>query len=164
MDIIEKTYKELYDLYKDSVDVETPAGLSTMNSIGKIGGQMFVSFRNGYHYSPEHRFETDADQKKRSWMSKYEKLKKTQKTIILSQFPDLFDNNISELKPPDRIYIMAVKKIIKTGKIDYEVCTRCSGTGHHSWCSQYGTTCFKCAGAGKGLPSAGRVLKALKNN
>lgn len=28
-----------------------------------------------------------------------------------------------------------------------EVCSRCGGTGNYSYCSYYGTTCFKCRGA-----------------
>ncbi len=30
-----------------------------------------------------------------------------------------------------------------------EVCGRCGGSGHYSYCPMYGTTCFKCMGCGK---------------
>jgi hypothetical protein len=29
---------------------------------------------------------------------------------------------------------------------DTEPCSRCGGSGHHSRCEMYGTTCFKCSG------------------
>lgn len=31
----------------------------------------------------------------------------------------------------------------------YDTCSRCCGSGHYSYCPDYGTTCFKCSGSGK---------------
>lgn len=47
-----------------------------------------------------------------------------------------------------------------TGEIEYNVCTRCSGTGQHSFCTLHGTTCFKCHGRGKVLTARGKVVSA----
>lgn len=38
-----------------------------------------------------------------------------------------------------------------------QTCTRCGGSGHHSYCQMYGTTCFKCHGAGKVYTKRGRA-------
>ena len=38
-----------------------------------------------------------------------------------------------------------------------EPCSRCGGTGHYSYCSMYGTTCFKCSGNKRQLTKRGRV-------
>lgn len=47
-------------------------------------------------------------------------------------------------------------------KISYEntECTRCGGTGKHSWCQQYQDQCFQCGGQGRQLTKRG--LAALK--
>jgi hypothetical protein len=36
-----------------------------------------------------------------------------------------------------------------TDLFETEPCSRCGGTGQHSYCQMYGTTCFKCQGSGK---------------
>jgi hypothetical protein len=36
-----------------------------------------------------------------------------------------------------------------------EVCSRCGGTGHYSWCQAYGSKCFKCLGTGYALSKRG---------
>lgn len=33
-------------------------------------------------------------------------------------------------------------------KFETEVCGRCCGSGHYSYCQSYGTTCFQCHGKG----------------
>lgn len=43
-------------------------------------------------------------------------------------------------------------------KIENEVCTRCSGTGKHSFCTAHGSTCFKCHGTGIVLTARGKVV------
>jgi len=35
-----------------------------------------------------------------------------------------------------------------TAAYETKPCTRCGGSGHYSYCSMYGTTCFGCAGKG----------------
>lgn len=36
----------------------------------------------------------------------------------------------------------------RLSKLGFEIedCSRCSGTGHYSYCQRYGTMCFKCGG------------------
>lgn len=42
-------------------------------------------------------------------------------------------------------------------------CSRCGGSGHYSYCQMYGTTCFKCAGAGVTLTKRGAAAQAWLN-
>ncbi len=51
-------------------------------------------------------------------------------------------------------------------KVEYEseTCTRCGGTGDHSYCEAYGRTCFKCSGSGKMLTKRGQAASAYANN
>ena len=46
-------------------------------------------------------------------------------------------------------------------KITYhtEDCTRCCGTGQHSYCSAFGTMCFKCNGRGKQVSRVGKKTR-----
>lgn len=39
------------------------------------------------------------------------------------------------------------------------VCSRCGGSGHYSYCSMYGTTCFKCSGKGNVYTDRGQAAK-----
>lgn len=52
------------------------------------------------------------------------------------------------------------EKIRKT-KLGYELetCSRCSGSGHYSYCQSHGTTCFKCGGTGVVLSKKGSATK-----
>lgn len=43
------------------------------------------------------------------------------------------------------------------GQLERETCSRCGGTGQHSYCQQYGTTCFKCCGRGWVLTKRGQA-------
>jgi hypothetical protein len=40
-------------------------------------------------------------------------------------------------------------------------CPRCGGSGHYSYCSRYGTTCFQCAGQKVALTKRGAAAKAF---
>jgi hypothetical protein len=42
-----------------------------------------------------------------------------------------------------------------------ETCGRCGGSGHHSYCQSYGSTCFKCHGKKQVLTKRGAVAQAL---
>lgn len=42
-------------------------------------------------------------------------------------------------------------------------CSRCGGSGNFSYCQMYGTTCFKCAGAGRTLTKRGAAAQAWLN-
>jgi len=52
---------------------------------------------------------------------------------------------------------------MKTLLFENRVCSRCMGSGEYSYCSMYGRTCFKCAGAGAVLTARGRVAQAFLN-
>lgn len=47
----------------------------------------------------------------------------------------------------------------ETRTIEVEVCSRCGGTGHYSYCSMYGTTCFRCHGKKQTLTKRGAVAQ-----
>ena len=42
-----------------------------------------------------------------------------------------------------------------------ETCSRCGGSGHYSYCSMYGTVCFKCHGKKVTLTKRGAAAQAL---
>jgi hypothetical protein len=42
-----------------------------------------------------------------------------------------------------------------------ETCGRCGGSGRHSYCQSYGSTCFKCHGKKQVLTKRGAVAQAL---
>ena len=44
-----------------------------------------------------------------------------------------------------------------------KVCTRCGGTGNFSFCLRYGSTCFKCHGAGDVLTKRGAAAQKYLN-
>ena len=145
-------------------EIETLAGESELKSFGKSGETIMATFHNDYHYDTENGFETTAEQKTRLWRKAYDELSKTEKSIIDFQFPELFDKDLSTTKQPDRIYGMAVRRTVKAKIISWATCTRCDGTGHYSYCSQYGTTCFKCGGQKVMFPSATKIWKAIKQH
>lgn len=41
-----------------------------------------------------------------------------------------------------------------------QVCSRCNGSGSYSYCQDYGSKCFKCAGSGKTLTKRGAAARA----
>lgn len=43
---------------------------------------------------------------------------------------------------------------------EVESCSRCAATGQHSYCTAYGSTCFKCRGAGLVLTKRGKTARA----
>lgn len=45
-------------------------------------------------------------------------------------------------------------------RFEREVCSRCHGTGEHSRCEMYGTTCFKCHGEGQALTRRAAAARA----
>lgn len=49
-------------------------------------------------------------------------------------------------------------------KFETETCTRCGGSGRHSYCQRYADTCFKCGGSGKALTRRGRAASAFLNS
>ena len=49
-------------------------------------------------------------------------------------------------------------------KYDSEPCTRCGGTGQHSYNPMDGTRCFKCRGSGLQLTKRGKAAKAFADN
>ena len=60
---------------------------------------------------------------------------------------------------------MAVVKtqIPEEFRLETEVCGRCGGSGHYSYCQMYGTRCFGCHGSGKKYTKRGfAALQYLK--
>lgn len=49
----------------------------------------------------------------------------------------------------------ASRRIGKAFAFESTTCSRCHGTGEHSYCQSYGTTCFKCHGHGITLTKRG---------
>jgi hypothetical protein len=61
------------------------------------------------------------------------------------------------------------KPITQTTKLGFEciTCNRCDGTGHHSYCTGYGTRCFKCCGnkvilTSRGAAAHGMYMRAME--
>ena len=49
-------------------------------------------------------------------------------------------------------------------KYHRETCSRCGGTGQYSYCSAYGTMCFKCNGSGNQISKIGSKTKQFAEN
>lgn len=47
----------------------------------------------------------------------------------------------------------------KAPAFEHQACTRCGGSGNYSYCSMYGTTCFKCSGSGYALTKRGAAAQ-----
>lgn len=50
-----------------------------------------------------------------------------------------------------------LKALCDARSFERETCTRCGGTGKHSWCQTYLDVCFKCAGNGQALTKRGQL-------
>lgn len=46
-------------------------------------------------------------------------------------------------------------------RLETETCTRCGGTGQHSYCQMWGSTCFKCGGRGRTYTKRGAAAVAF---
>ena len=55
-------------------------------------------------------------------------------------------------------------EIKKLNRIETIPCDRCAGTGQHSNCEVFGTTCFKCNGSGRKYTKRGAVVVQYYNN
>lgn len=60
-------------------------------------------------------------------------------------------------EPSGLVYLGCMKKSL----FESVPCSRCAGTGHYSYCSMYGTRCFKCSGRTWTLTKRGAVAQAL---
>jgi hypothetical protein len=49
-------------------------------------------------------------------------------------------------------------------KLETTACSRCSGTGHYSYCQRYGTICFKCSGRKIVYTKRGHAALQFLNN
>lgn len=47
---------------------------------------------------------------------------------------------------------------------EHESCSRCGGSGQHSYCQMYGSTCFKCSGSGFQLTKRGHATQLFYNS
>ena len=50
-----------------------------------------------------------------------------------------------------------------TAKFETQACGRCGGSGRHSYCQMYGTTCFGCHGSGRVYSKRGEVAIKFLN-
>ena len=61
----------------------------------------------------------------------------------------------------------STKQIEVKTALETETCSRCSGSGHYSYCQSHGTICFKCGGSGKVYTKRGAAaalyLKGLRS-
>jgi len=48
----------------------------------------------------------------------------------------------------------------KPSGLEIETCSRCAGSGKHSYCQMYGSTCFKCGGSGRTYTKRGAAAAA----
>jgi hypothetical protein len=48
-------------------------------------------------------------------------------------------------------------------RFERETCSRCGGSGRHSFCEMYRDTCFKCAGSGQMLTKRGATARRWMN-
>lgn len=61
---------------------------------------------------------------------------------------------------------MSTSQITTAQNFESKPCGRCGGSGNHSYCQMYGTTCFECRGKGKVYTKRGSVasqyMKSLR--
>ena len=115
------------------------------------------------HWHSDRGFETEADRKARVWDEGAAKLTKTARALIEAVFPGIFERaDRATLKDPARLANVAKVRLHKAGKLDYETCGRCGGTGHYSYNQLTGSTCFGCNGKRVVFPSDSKALKAAR--
>jgi len=105
----------------------------------------------------------------RYYKIRFEALEDWVKEIVLSVFPNLFMKleQGDELKDPNVLYNLSINKMAKEQDKFLRKCTRCGGSGHHSYNQIDGTVCFKCGGVKYILPSKSKMntkwLESIKN-
>ena len=87
--------------------------------------------------------------------------------VRLGQMIDIGLFFVAGKKAPTKAF--QKKPITQTSKLGFEciTCNRCDGTGHFSYCTGYGTRCFKCSGnkvllTGRGSQAHTMYMKAME--
>jgi len=113
------------------------------------------------YWSSKRGFETQHDRKARLWDEGAAKLSATSRKMIITVLGDVFSReDRANLKDPARLANVAKVHLNKAGKLDYENCSRCGGSGHYSYNQISGTRCFNCNGKQFVFPSDSKALKA----
>ena len=156
-----------YEQVRDNFDkpFSTPWGDDKVRCI--VGNNLSergyrVQFKGGYWTSNEG-FVSNAEHRAKKWQEEFDQLSKVDKELFMAVIGDQIATlPLQNRKPPSRLVNVAKIRLIKAGKIEYDTCGRCGGSGHHSYCEAHGTTCFGCGGSGKKYPSSTKCLKAAK--
>lgn len=87
------------------------------------------------------------------WDIKFEMLTDTERSLILSVFPDIESKDKTTLKTPQELHGIAFRKALRHFAI---TCPRCGGSGSYAQSVAYtevdSGVCHKCFGRGKVLP------------
>lgn len=145
-----------------------PGRISGCGMSGEIASIAFVAPGSGghdwiAHWTGDHGFETAADRKARVWDESSAKLSKTARDLVETVFPGTFNRaDRAALKNPSRLANVAKARLHKDGKLAYENCGRCGGSGRYSYNQIDGDRCFGCNGKGIVFPSDSTALKAAR--
>jgi hypothetical protein len=162
------TFEELKALVGHHDEFQTPIGPLKAIGCGRNGDILSVHFHDDSSYNlvatwnTATGFSTIEESKIRGWNENWDKLSKPSKELVGLMLPELDDLPIARRKAPGKLVAIACRRAVKSGALPLDTCSRCHGSGNYSYCQRYGTTCFKCGGSGKTLPSVTKCLKALK--
>ncbi len=91
---------------------------------------------------------------KQSWLHGFKThLEATQQAIVRAVVPEVFTmlDEGKSVKDPTRVHRIAMSRL---GKSHFtKTCSRCGGTGKHSYNYKDGSVCYGCEGYGKKLPT-----------
>lgn len=89
----------------------------------------------------------------RYWEMQYELISAEHKSIIEAVLGDVKVRILTEdIRMPDKLLNIAINKLAKHEDKHMKTCSRCGGSGHHSFNQRDGTVCFKCRGLKYTLP------------
>lgn len=99
------------------------------------------------------------------WDIKFEMLTDTERSLILSVFPDIESKDKTTLKTPQELHGIAFRKALRHFAI---TCPRCGGSGSYAQSVAYtevdSGVCHKCFGRGKVLPRlTAKKLEEIKS-
>jgi len=90
---------------------------------------------------------------KQFWLLRFNKQDEKVQNILKAVYPNYLERlETEQLKTPDKLWNIAINKLVKLETKFMKECTRCGGTGHYSYNQQIGTKCIKCNGLKYTLP------------
>jgi hypothetical protein len=94
-------------------------------------------------------FESVEQYNKYNWCQSWKRLDEKDQLLIWAMFGKEwilkeYKENFKTLKTPEKLRSSALKNFYRMGW--NKPCTRCGGSGRYSYCTAYGSTCFKCSG------------------